>query len=125
MHRMTGPLRVRLALWWLVLALVLAPTLGRMHQVVHAPALGGAVAHTHAAAEPAGDAVDAPHALFSGHAGSDCQLLDQQLLGGAPLTLALALPPALPDAAPVAQASLPAGARWLSPFQARGPPALA
>ena len=37
-------LRRRLALAWLLLALVLAPALGRMHQVLHLPA-GQGLAH--------------------------------------------------------------------------------
>lgn len=129
---MTTRVQRTLALWWLALALVLAPTLGRMHQVVHAQALAGGVgyvsahAHVHAdgAHAPAG-AMDTAHALFNGHAGADCQVLDQQLLGGAPLVQALALPAALPAATPQARHHAAGGARWLASFQARGPPARA
>jgi len=59
----------RLALAWLVLALVLAPALGQMHRVLHLPVALGL-------AQPAGH----DHglgALFGGHSPADCQLLDQ------------------------------------------------
>ncbi|WCM91151.1 hypothetical protein M5C99_11990 [Acidovorax sp. NCPPB 2350] len=113
-----------LALWmWLAMALVLAPALGRVHQVVHGPTAGAAQAVDRAGghgghAHPAG----VLEALFTGHAGSDCHLLDQSLFGDA-------LPPApLPAPAPGAvpvPPSLPAtgiGARPSRTFLARAPP---
>lgn len=81
-------LQQRFAFWWLALALVLAPALGRMHQMVHAPqALGmasasqasTAVGHADAAAaavQGTGQILDVPHGLFASHAGTDCLLLD-------------------------------------------------
>ena len=65
----------RLALAWLVLALVLAPALGQMHRVLHLPVAVGL-------AQPTGH----DHglgALFGGHSPADCQLLDQLHHGGA------------------------------------------
>ncbi len=115
-------LRRHLALAWLLLALVLAPTLGRMHQIVHGvPAF--AAGHAHAAGEgTAHQALDTLHALFAGHSSADCQVLDQQTLGGA--LLAQALPPVQaspqePPAAPPAQAP---ALRRLAAFHARAPP---
>jgi hypothetical protein len=71
-------LRRHLALAWLLLALVLAPTLGRMHQIVHGvPAF--AAGHAHAAGEgTAHQALDTLHALFAGHSSADCQVLDRR-----------------------------------------------
>ena len=53
MHRALPLLRRRLALAWLLLALVLAPTLGRMHQVLHLPGGAAPQAHAHGAARQA------------------------------------------------------------------------
>ncbi|WOI45095.1 hypothetical protein [Acidovorax sp. BLS4] len=130
------PHRQRIAVWWIAFALLLAPLLGRMHQVVHggAPGLASAsvswpagVAH-HATAPTAPDARpgqggDGLHALFAGHHGADCQLLDQLLLGGALLAALV-----LPAAHGAAQAPLPehpshTGTRQRSAFLARAPPA--
>jgi len=107
--------------------LVLAPLLGRMHQVVHAPGLGGVAAiaqeagHAHAPFVPV-QAGHAHHALFAGHTGSDCQLLDQQLLGSA-LLLSLAVQIHAPPAAPPAHSIAAHHAvRRLPAFRARAPP---
>ena len=121
----------RAAVWGLLLALVLAPALGRWHQVLHAtpasavvalPDDGGARVAAHAT--PAAHAPSLLAALFSGHAPIDCLLLDQLALG-------TALPcsaPVLPAAAPAVAPSAPAPERWavrhVALFQARGPPAL-
>ena len=64
--------------WWLVCALVLAPALGRMHQVLHAPQLWEHASVHHA--EPAHDHGLAD--LFGAHAASDCLALDQLTHGG-------------------------------------------
>lgn len=121
-------LRHRLALAWLLLALVLAPTLGRMHQVLHAP--GGvahalAPGHAHGGAESPGagqHALDALHALFAGHGAADCQVLDQQTLVGAALGQAPALPQAQPQPPPVGAPAAAPGTRRATPFHARAPP---
>ncbi|MGD9774774.1 hypothetical protein [Diaphorobacter sp.] len=80
-------LRRRLALAWLLLALALAPTLGRMHQVLHLP--GGqwqANAWAHGLEEHGAGVghhvLDTLHALFASHGTADCQTLDQQTLVG-------------------------------------------
>lgn len=108
------PLIHCLGLWWLVLALVLAPALGRIHLVVHLPVELGvqsATAQEHGLG-----------ALFAGHSSADCRLFDQLTHGGSPATewpaLALAPVPACPPA-PAAQPLLP---RAALPFQARAPP---
>ncbi|GKS91545.1 hypothetical protein [Acidovorax sp. SUPP2539] len=141
------PHRRRIAVWWIAFALLLAPLLGRMHQVVHgvgagpsavAPGLASAsfsrpaagVAR-HAPAPPVatapnalpGQAGDALHALFAGHHGADCQLLDQLLLGGA-LLAALVLPTLHGAAqAPLPEHASHTGTRQRSAFLARAPPA--
>lgn len=126
----------RFAFWWLALALVLAPALGRMHQVVHAPlALGTALAGTAATATRLADAarvavqgseqaVDVPHGLFASHAVADCLLLDQQLLGGTLLATPHAAPQihALPHALPALPATARVGKRRLWASLARAPP---
>ncbi|GKS98266.1 hypothetical protein AVKW3434_02780 [Acidovorax sp. SUPP3434] len=127
------PHRRRIAVWWIAFALLLAPLLGRMHQVVHgvAPGLASAsvswpagVAH-HATAPDArpGQGGDALHALFAGHHGADCQLLDQLLLSGA-LLAALVLPTVHGAAqAPLPEHASHTGTRQRSAFLARAPPA--
>ncbi|AVS76405.1 hypothetical protein SAMN04489708_1076 [Paracidovorax cattleyae] len=119
------------ALWmWLAVALVLAPALGRVHQVVHGPV--AAMALQGAGAAVAGGARLAPlshghdagllEALFSHHADSDCHLLDQSLFGA--VLLPALLPAAMPAEAP-APDGLPApgvGARPQRAFLARAPP---
>lgn len=136
-HHQPASRNARRSLWWLALAcaMVLAPMLGRMHQVVHAPGLwaqgiaaswaathaphGHAQAHGHAAAA---DFADTPHALFASHAGADCQLLDHLLLAGALLGGLPAQVHALPGNAVVAPAARQYSARRLAAFLARAPP---
>ena len=113
-----------LALVWLVLALVAAPSLGRLHQVVHGDALDRVQGHIHIT-----DTASAEHGhgllaqLVAGHAPTDCLLLDQLALGDALHSAPLALPEAAPAQAqphPLAgRATLPHTALFL----ARGPPA--
>lgn len=144
MSRSQSPARTpRLALWWLALVLVVAPLLGRMHQVVHAPGWSGApaawMAHPahghgdlHLAQAPAAaqgvdgaatsGSTDTPHALFASHAGADCQLLDQQLLGGALLAGLVVLEHASPPGPALAPATAPVDVRRLPAFLARAPP---
>lgn len=114
----------QLALAWLVLALVAAPSLGRLHQVVHGDALDRVHAHSNTKA-----ATDAEHShgllaqLLAGHAPADCLLLDQLALGDALHSAPLALPEATPA---LAQPHPPAGRTTLphtALFMARGPPA--
>nr|WP_291467584.1 hypothetical protein [Acidovorax sp.] len=117
-----------LALVWLVLALVAAPSLGRLHQVVHGDALDRVQAHTYTHSHTT-DTAGAEHShgllaqLVAGHAPTDCLLLDQLALGDALHSAPLALPEAAPAQAqphPLAgRATLPHTALFL----ARGPPA--
>lgn len=77
MHQLRTPWMA----WWLALALVVAPALGRMHEVLHAPVL------PHTQAQP-GD--EAGHALFAEHSALECLAFDQLNLGcDQPLPLAL------------------------------------
>ena len=112
----------RLALGWLLLALLLGPALGRMHQIVHGLGGGARPAPAHGADSQGLQALQALQALFAGHGSADCQVLDQHTVGGtAPVPL-LALAHAPPHAAPVHfSAALPV-ARRPTPFQARAPP---
>ena len=121
----------RQLLWWLVLAMLLAPALGRIHQLLHPPAWQAAVpgqVHVHAgAAAHAGTSHGAPGpwllALFVGHSHSDCQLHDQlnawasPPAAGEPLPAAFALQ--LPR--PVVQRAAIAGSAAF--FDPRAPPA--
>ena len=99
----------RQLLVWLLLALVLAPALGRVHRVVHlwpsaptvlAPALA---APDREAALPTRGGASWLHDLFAGHGPHECPLLDQ-------LNPLLAGPPSLPTlpSAPPAEARRPA-----------------
>ena len=112
-------LRTSWMAWWLALALVVAPALGRMHQVLHAPGLPQAhtPVHTHAHALH-----EDAHDLFGEHSVLECLVFDQ-LGHGCDDQLAPALiAHALPNAAPVWStdpAALPAA---LSVFEARAPP---
>jgi len=114
--------QLRLALAWLLLALVLAPALGRMHQVLHLPGAAGSVqaqAHQHGAG---GRVLDTLHALFAGHGDAGCQVLDQQTLVGAALGQAQAPVQAQPQLPPAATPAAAPGQRRASPFHARAPP---
>ncbi|MBS0468480.1 MAG: hypothetical protein JSS31_03650 [Proteobacteria bacterium] len=125
-HTPLQPLRHRLALAWLLLALVLAPLLGRMHQVLHVPVSGPALPHLQHGAAPvstvAQQALDALHALFAGHGNADCQVLDHQTLVGAAAGQAPVLGQAAPQLPPAARPAATIGAREAVPFQARAPP---
>lgn len=121
---------------WLLLALVAAPLLARMHQVVHMPQLGaGAPPAVTAAWQPSsvtelsGDAAPqslapAVQALFAHHGSLDCQALDQLAHGQAPFFHLLWLPLSWAAAQPLtATLQLQSSLRWWAPL-ARGPPAL-
>ena len=112
---------------WLVLALVLAPALGLMHQVVHAsassPAQGALAVAGHGAQVATGNhTVDTIHALFAGHSKADCVLLDQVALGHVFPAKALPLLQPLPGVAPAFYASLEPRSQHATPFSARAPP---
>ena len=81
---------------WLLLALVVVPSLGRLHQVMHAPALqahalspAAAGAGAPITAAHTGESSHTAHAqglldlLLAHHAPVDCLLLDQLALGDA------------------------------------------
>ena len=118
-------------MWALVWALLLAPTLGRWHQAVHGA--GGAHAPRIEAALVVASAVgDAALAqspgnflerLFSGHARSDCVLLDQATLGYALPSTGLVLPDAAPQAGALPAPPERVVRRHVALFHARGPPA--
>lgn len=106
----------------LLLALVLAPSLGQIHRALHEP---GQFSHStnHRANHRVDAAALSLTALFSPHQSSDCLWLDQ-------LTLADAAPsaaPALAHSAPEAQfwVDTPLAPHWQrrqAAFQARAPP---
>ena len=130
----------RVALAWLLLALVVVPTLGRLHQVVHGGALDQAHAGLLAApsslpgqpawdpaptAQPAaapGHSLWLPY-LLAHHAPVDCLLLDQLALGDALHSAPTALAAPTPAQAPLVHPAATAAARHVALFQARGPPA--
>lgn len=133
---------VRQLLWWLVLAMLLAPALGRVHQLLHPPAWQGqpalgqpALGHGHlrgdAGAAPAAHAAHAATsgdwllALFVGHSHSDCQLHDQLNAWASPPVAAPALPAALPQEPPRQLALRAAFAGSAAFFDPRAPPAAA
>lgn len=120
-------MQLRRWFWVLALALLVAPTLGHMHRVVHGP-------HVDIAHEVMADhdhAADCKHghgwltALF-GHDEGDtgCRLYDQLNQGDSlPSVAALVLPVVLSSYA-VRQSQGLALARWRAQFDARGPPFL-
>jgi hypothetical protein len=122
-HRPLHPilrLRQGAALLWLLLALVWAPTLGRMHQVVH----GGQGAHAHAehAVAPSGGASQFLLPLLADHTPVDCLLLDQLALADAALGAPQALPPTPPVALHALWHATGTAPRHVALFHARGPP---
>ena len=97
--------------WWLALALVVAPALGRMHKVLHAPELPQATAWN-----------DAGHALFGEHSVLECLVFDQLNLGCDQPTALAPMPHGLPHAVPAWRSderTLPAA---FTAFEARAPP---
>lgn len=134
-----------LALWWLLLCLVLVPTLGQLHHVAHGgvagqrhtagagheahggPGLHAGHAHGKAAALVRADTDTAAAAtllggLVPGHAPADCLLLDQLALGDALQLATAALPAVAPLAAASFRCAISRPAQPLALFQARAPP---
>jgi hypothetical protein len=112
-------------LWaWLVAAMLLAQSLGLMHNVLHTAAPQGVHA---GAALPAGPHEDAGSSwlarLFSGHDNaSDCRLYDQVSHGDGIPTAALLQLPALQPLALTQVMQALAPAKPTIRLQARGPP---
>lgn len=111
----------RWALWWLALALLVAPALGHMHRIVHGPQAHAVHAHVQAEHGHAHGVAD----LFAVHEDdSSCRLFDQlthsDALPGLPaLVLPLLLAPFL-----FRRLERDTVARHAALFDARGPPAL-
>ena len=115
----------------LAVAVWLASTLGLMHGVVHIHMPGApvpALAQTQARPVALGASTAPAHerhgllALFGVHADADCRLYDQLAGGAAALSVPLVV---LPIALPMARFHYFLGealARWVSLFDARGPP---
>ncbi|MBX9831633.1 MAG: hypothetical protein K2X78_01125 [Burkholderiaceae bacterium] len=132
-------LQAQAALVWLLLALVVVPTLGRLHQVMHAPALqvhalspaaafADAGAPTAQTNDPTAGHNHPAHAhnlldgLLANHAPVDCLLLDQLALGDALHSAPTALAAQVPAQAPLGHPTATVAARHVALFQARGPP---
>ena len=115
----------------LAVAVWLASTLGLMHGVVHIHVPGApapALAQTQAQPVALGASTAPAHerhgllALFGVHADADCRLYDQLAGGAAALSVPVVV---LPIALPMARFHYFLGeslARWVSLFDARGPP---
>lgn len=121
-------------LWWLVLAMLLAPALGRIHQVLHPPAWQGQPTLGHVHAQPGaalhagarqGESAAWLLALFVGHSHSDCQLHDQLNAWASPPVPAQALPAALLQEPPRHVEGRTASAGSAAFFDPRAPPAAA
>lgn len=106
----------RLALGWLVCALVLTPVLGLVHQVVHGDRT---VAGLNIPEDGNGSFLAA---LFAGHHASDCHLLDQHTHAGPVVFTATLDLPTPPCALLRPQSVHAAPTRWFSFFEARAPP---
>ena len=103
--------------WWLALALVVAPALGRMNEVLHAPTLP----QTHVALSSHGHGYNMSD-LFGEHSVLKCLALDQLSHGYDRHTVTSPMWPILPQSTPwwsAAEEHLPAAT---SLFQARAPP---
>ena len=96
---------------WLWLALLLAPSLGQMHRVLHLPGSSAAAQHA-----------DGLAALFAGHSPADCEQLDQLTQGHAPPWQPPPLPALWPGLVPVPPLAVQAPAAPFYAFQARAPP---
>ena len=108
-------------LWWLALALLVAPALGHMHRIVHGPQTHTPQAQVHAPHAQAHGVAD----LFAVHGDdSSCRLFDQLTHSDAlPALPVLALPLLLvPFLFPRLERDVVA--REAALFDARGPPAL-
>lgn len=121
--------RSRQLLCWLVLAMLLAPTLGRIHQVLH-PAEwqgAGAAAHVHVVQGPAGESAADNWllALFAGHSHSDCQLHDQLNAWAGPPMAGQPLPHGLPEELPRHGREQGASTGCAAFFDPRAPPTAA
>jgi hypothetical protein len=137
---------------WLLLALVVVPALGRLHQVMHAKLPQGVQAgpigrggptlqeagHSPPPSSPRGTQASAPtqarghdHGhqqallglLLADHAPVDCLLLDQLALGDALHSAPTALATPVPAQAGLAHPATRHGVRHVALYQARGPPA--
>lgn len=112
MHQLRAPWMA----WWLALVLVVAPALGRMHEVLHAPGLPQA--HSAALSHASHDT----HDLFGEHSALECLALDQLSHAADGHAAPAMVWHALPFSRPVwctDPAALPA---TTAVFQARAPP---
>ncbi|MBY0453269.1 MAG: hypothetical protein K2Q11_00085 [Burkholderiaceae bacterium] len=111
-------------LWWLVLALALAPVLGQMHRVLHGghalTLLAGATVQQTISTE--GRVDGGLSALFTGHSRADCLWLDSVTLGDGPTSVAATLVHIAPAAVPEAGTDWQWMAHPLWAFEARAPP---
>ena len=109
----------RVALCWLLLALVLAPALGLVHRIVHRGALSP---HVYASAKAAVADESLLAHLMHGHSAGDCRLYDQHTHGDAASSMAMLALPVVHPAVPVCHQAEQAMLRWVTLFDARGPP---
>ena len=111
-------------LWWLVLALALAPVLGQMHRVLHGghalTVLAGATVQQTISTE--GRVDGGLSALFTVHSRADCLWLDSVTLGDGPTSVAVALVHIAPTTVPEAGTDWQSMAHPLWAFEARAPP---
>lgn len=109
MHRLRAPWMA----WWLALALVVAPALGRMHEVLHAPGLPTAHADAgHGAA----------HDLFGEHLALECLVFDQLGHGNDHVPAAVQMAHTAPQATPLWHPDPAAVSAAPAVFEARAPP---
>jgi hypothetical protein len=112
----------------LVLAVLLAQSVGVLHGVVHAPGMHGHDSHAHRDAhghhaDPASDAPSVFERLFAHEdEGADCRNYDQLSHGDVLTGLAVVVLPLVLSPFVLSVLSGLATARWHALFQARGPP---
>lgn len=115
----------RVLLWPLVLALLMAQTLGLVHGVVHTPVQAGKQHVEHADQDHPGHAHGLIDALFSGHAGdADCRLYDQLSHSDSVADVPAVILPLLLPSTLFAYFQGEAIARHAALFEARAPPSI-
>lgn len=122
-------LRRAFLLCWLLLGLVLAPTLGLVHGVLHGGVDHTAIPHSHAtsgmednkqSASQGGEGV--VERLLPAHDAADCRLYDQQAHGDMVPGVVLLVLPHMPIGFVLRHQAGQAMGRFVALFDARGPP---
>jgi hypothetical protein len=108
----------RLAWAWLLLGLVLAPSLGLAHRAMHGGGVAHAVVHAHVHASGGSELTAGPWQGVE----HDCRLYDQHAHGDVASGPELLVLPPVATGVPVCLQGASVALRRLALFNARGPP---